>query len=265
MESVNMAEEYMGKYGWGPRGRHIGLSRMFGVSDKSVMATANMVASVRPRGILSGFLVIVPYTGYAMYIPPVASKTPPFRVRLRIPESVWDDGAVFSAYLRRDKRLVLEDILVWQGKPVWNTTGFSERWNMMSAFLESWSPDKVLQGMSIEPAVYMSLASITEPDEHSVLEFVPQAANQKRLIWMPSATQREQPKASGAPLVAKREAAMGPDVYSVWRSEEKLGLALVKTLAISRALRTTNLVEIPIDAVWNKGFDKWEILKIITT
>jgi hypothetical protein len=194
MESVNMAEEYIGKYGWGPRGRHIGLSRMFGVSDKSVMATANMVASVRPRGILSGFLVIVPCTGYAMYIPPVASKTPPFRVRLRIPESVWDDGAVFSAYLRRDKRLVLEDILVWQGKPVWNTTGFSERWKLMGAFLESWSPDKALQGLHIEPAIYMSLASITEPDEHSVLEFVPQAANQKRLIWMPSATQREQPK-----------------------------------------------------------------------
>jgi hypothetical protein len=259
-----MAEEYMGKYGWGPRGRHIGLSRMMGVSDKSAIATTNMVASIRPRGILSGFLVIVPSTGYAMYIPPVASKMSPFRMRLRIPESVWNDGAVFSAYLRRDKRLVLEDILVWQSKPVWNTTGFSERWKLMAAFLESWHPDTALQGVRIEPAVYTSLASITEPDEHSVLEFVPQAPNQKRLIWMPSATQKEQPKTSGASLVAKREAAMGPDVYSVWRSEEKLGLALVKTLAISRALRTANLAEIPIEAVWNKGFDKWEVLKIIT-
>ena len=260
-----MAEEYMGKYGWGPRGRHIGLSRMFGVSDKSAIAATNMVVSVRPRGILSGFLVIVPCTGYAMYIPPVASKMPPFRVRLRIPESVWDNGAVISAYLRKDRRLVLEDILVWQGKPVWNTTGFSERWKLMAAFLESWHSDKALQGLHIEPAIYMSLTSITEPNEHSVLEFVPLAPNQKRLIWMPSATQREQPKTSGTTLVAKRETAMGPDVYSVWRSEEKLGLALVKTLAISRALRTANLAEIPIEAVWNKGFDKWEILKIITS
>ena len=57
---------------------------------------------------------------------------------------------------------------------------------------------------------------------------------------------------------------MGPDVFSVWRSEEKLGLALVKTLAISRALRVAEGATIPIEAVWNKGFDKWEIMKIIT-
>jgi hypothetical protein len=262
MESVNVAEEYMGKFGWGPRGRHIGVSRMMGVSDKSMIATSKVVASVRPRGILSGFLVIVPFTGYAIFVPPVASKTSPFRIRLRIPETMWDDGALFSAYLRRDKRMILEDVLVWQGKPVWNTMGFSERWKLMGEFMESCSPDKALQGVSISVAVYMSTASLVEPDEHSVLEFVPQAPNQKRLIWMPSIEQKEQPKTTG--LVAKRETAMGPDVFSVWRSEEKLGLALVKTLAISRALRMAEGATIPIEAVWNKGFDKWEIMKIIT-
>ena len=69
---------------------------------------------------------------------------------------------------------------------------------------------------------------------------------------------------SEASLVAKRETAMGPDVFSVWRGEEKLGLALVRTLAISRALRTASGTTIPIEAVWNKGFDKWEIVKIMT-
>jgi len=265
MESVNAAEEYMGNFGWGPRGRNIGVSRM--MTDKSSIASAKVVASVRPRGILSGFLVIVPSTGYAVFVPPVAAKVRPFRIRMRCPESVWDDGALFSAYLRRDKRLVVEDVLGWQGKPVWNTMKFSERWKLMESFLATWHPDTALQGVTIEPANYVSLSNLAEPDEHSVVEFVPEAPNQKRLIWIPNTEAKEQkaqPVKSEASLVAKRETAMGPDVFSVWRGEEKLGLALVRTLAISRALRTAAGTTIPIEAVWNKGFDKWEIVKIMT-
>ena len=264
MECANAAEEYMGKFGWGPRGRHIGVSRMMSESDKSMIATAKLVASQRPRGKLSGFLVIVPCVGYAVFIPPIAAKISPFRLRLRLPEQVWDDGAIFSAYFVKEKRLVLEDVLVWQQKPVWNTTSFAERWKLMGEFLTMLHPDSALQGLTIEPAIYTSLAAISEPDEHSVLEFVPNAPNQKRLICLMSNETKTPVIPSGTSLVAKREATMGPDVFSVWRGEEKLGLGLVRTLAISRALRTATGTTIPIDAVWNKGFDKWEITKITT-
>ena len=65
-------------------------------------------------------------------------------------------------------------------------------------------------------------------------------------------------------LLAKKELGMGPDVFSVWRGDEKLGLALVKTLAISRALRAVNSLTIPIQATWNKQFDKWEVTGVVT-
>jgi len=252
----------MGKFGWGPRGRHIGVSRMMNESDKSMIATAKVVASVRPRGKLSGFLVIVPSFGYAVFIPPIAAKVSPFRLRLRLPAQVWEDGALFSAYFM-NKRLILEDVLVWQGKPVWNTSSFAERWKLMGNFLNILQPDSALQGLAIEPALYSSLASIAEPDDQSVLEFVPNAPNQKRLICLLTSEMKiPVPAAGNTSLVAKRETTMGPDVFSVWRGEEKLGLALVRTLAISRALRTAAGATIPIEAVWNKGFDKWEITKI---
>jgi hypothetical protein len=56
---------------------------------------------------------------------------------------------------------------------------------------------------------------------------------------------------------------MGPDVFSVWRGEERLGLGLVRTLAISKALRLANLDEIQVVAEHNKQFDKWEIKSVI--
>jgi hypothetical protein len=62
-----------------------------------------------------------------------------------------------------------------------------------------------------------------------------------------------------AGFVAKRETLLGPDVFSVWRDGEKLGLALVRTLAISKALRLAKEDSIGIKAIWNKQFEKWEI------
>jgi len=60
-------------------------------------------------------------------------------------------------------------------------------------------------------------------------------------------------------MVARRETLLGPDVFSVWRDGEKLGLALVRTLAISKALRLAKEDSIGIKAIWNKQFEKWEI------
>jgi hypothetical protein len=115
------------------------------------------------------------------------------------------------------------------------------------------------------------------------LEFVPDAAGQKRLIWI----QRTEPKAASAPstpltnlreleekpvgspvttvsdqFAVKKEAGMGPDVYAVFRGSERLGLALVRTLAVSRALRLAGIGEtpFPVRVEFNKTFEKYEVL-----
>jgi hypothetical protein len=296
MEWVSVAEEFCGAYGWGARGKYIGISRMLGDNDKQHISRGKVFGSTRPRGILSGFLVIAPSLGYAVYLPPIAAKVGPQRIRMRISESIQNSGAIFSAFMTRDKRIVIEDVLVWNKTPVWLTTSFEKRWNVFMAQFakQEFKNDVSLQGFAIEFAKYVPIADLTEPDSHTVLEFIPDSPNHKRMIWIPQkgvehstplVTANEQkvaevvetkesdvpavekPKASpkivsNGPKYVRKELALGPDVYSVWDKESKtrIGLALVRTLAISRFLRQETAEEIDVKAEWNRQFEKWEIV-----
>lgn len=271
MDWINTTESYVGGFGWGPRGKHIGISRMCGEQDMNTLATQTYVASFRPRGIISGFLAVVPSLGYAVFLPPVASRTQPFRVRMRLDSSLYEEGAIFSAYVtgnRSTSTLVVEDILVFRGKSLWFTSVFQERWKILKDFLEHmWQPDTVYQGVPIRFASYISLDKLVasgtpeKQDENSVIEFVPNSINQKRLIWMPP---KVAPIASSIQLTARKETGSGPDVFMIYRGAEKLGQALVRTLAISKELRAafsiSTISEVPVNAVQNRQFDKWEIL-----
>jgi hypothetical protein len=265
MEWVATAEEYIGKFGWGARGKNLGVSRMFGEGDKASLSRDKCVAAVRPRGILSGFLAVVPGCG-VVYVPPIAAKVQPLRLRLRISDAVLRDGAVFSAYLTREtpRRLVLEDILVWQGRDVWSSMPFHERWSsLMKQFVGSeFRVDEMLAGCKVELASYVSLSALEDPGEKAVVEIVPDAPRNKRLIWMPASAAPPPAIEGDATYTARKEAGMGPDVYAVYRGEVRLGLALVRTLAISKALRLSGKSAIPIKAVHNKVFDKYEVLEV---
>jgi len=299
MEWVAAAEEYIGSFGWGGRGRNLGVSRMFGEGDKASLSRNKYVAAVRPRGILSGFLAILPGRhGEVVYVPPIAAKVPPQRMRLRISPTLAEGGAVFSAYLTRaeagaPRRLVLEDVLVWRGEPVWSTKNFTKRWgHYMKLFVtQEFKADPVLQGFSVELATYTALSALTEPNERQVAEFVPDDPGNKRLIWKApdgvavaatvaapvhptiSSTNSVPDTVSAATaipgFVAKKEAGMGPDVYAVYKNGvERVGLALVRTLAISKALRlaiTAEKTEVPIKAVFNKTFEKYEVLEVLSS
>jgi hypothetical protein len=281
MEWVCTAEEYCGQFGWGARGKYIGISRMLGDGDKSQLARGKVFASTRPRGILSGFLTIVPSLGYAVYLPPIAAKIGPQRIRMRLSEKLLKYGAIFSAYMTRDKRLVIEDVLVWEHQSVWTNMPFEQRWNTLlkQFFASEYTNDTYIQGLTVEPAIYVSLAQLKEPDGFSVLEFVPNLPNNKRLIWMApkiDAPKIEAPdrkevhadtkdtKDTNDTKYVRRESSMGPDVYSVWNknTKERIGISLVRTLAISRKLRAVTKEEIDVVMEWNRQFDKWEIIDV---
>ena len=271
---VAAAEEYVGNNGWGARGKTLGISRMYSENgaDKALIRKEKVVASLRPRGILSGFLAVVPNLGYAVYLPPIAAKMGPQRLRLRLSQAVLNDGAIFSAYFNKSKQLVIEDVLTWQGAAVWHTKPFKERWERIVADFAAnhFKPMLELQGTAIILAQYTSVNQVQaqEPDVNQVVEFVLNGPNTKRIIWIPPkiepapTTQPAKEPTPGAD-VFKVKKEMGPDVFSVWRGEERLGLGLVRTLAISRALRLANLDEIQVVAEHNKQFDKWEIKTVI--
>lgn len=266
MEWLRVAEEWLGNYGWGARGKNLGISRMFSDNDMSVIRREKLVASYRPRGILSGFLAVVPSLGHAVYLPPIAAKTSgPMRIRMRLSEDLLSSGAVFSCYMTRERKIILEDTIVWRNEPVWHTKTFAERWALMKEFAaHHWKQDAVLQTLQFDFAKYTSIDLLGEPEPHSVVEFIPNKAGQKRIIWIPA---KEMPpptntivtekQGSENAFVVKRD--VGPDVYSIWRNGAKLGQALVRTLATSRALRTAVGEEIPVVAEWNKQFEKWEV------
>ena len=303
MDWVSAAEAYIGQHGWGAQGKSLGVSRMYNDNDKTMLRKEHVVASQRPRGVLSGFLAVIPNIGFGVYLPPIAARMGPQRIRMRLSPEVHKDGMILSAYFlpyRRAnhgepptlKTMVLEDVLVWGGKPVWNTMTFKDRWTkVMADFVTNhFVAMDVLQGVHIEMANYTSIAQLTSDvlDTQKVVELIPNTANTKRIIWIPptevpnsdKAEKTEalpvRPPTSGTKerLIAKRD--MGPDVFSISRvkgsldpkegeEKERLGLALVRTLAISKALRLASAdpsAEIDVSAVYNKQFDKWEILAV---
>ena len=301
MEWVAAAEEFMGAFGWGARGKHLGVSRMFGDGDKVSLSRNTWVVSRRPRGLISGFLVVLPSaagSGTIVYVPAIAAKVSPQRLRMRLSPRVSESGgAIFSAYIARPaehggpRRCVLEDVLVWEGRDVWNTQPFRTRWNgIMKEFYDHHflSDTRIQGGTVFEAANYSSVTATLlagEPDERTVLEFVPDAAGQKRLIWIqrsvsvapvpvapvvapPTVAKAEtggtmEPvRSTSNQFAVKKEAGMGPDVYAVFRGTERLGLALIRTLAVSRALRLAGIGEKPVPAriEFNKAFEKYEVL-----
>jgi hypothetical protein len=270
---VDKTEEFIGKHGFGSRGKHISISRVLNPTDLSQLPSQQHVCAYRPRGILSGFLVIHPELQYVVYLPPAASKLQPQRFYTRINPSILEHGMIASAYLY-NKQFVIEDLLAIDGHILWSRA-FSERWKRLKQFLENeLRHDPFLQGgYSLTSTSYIPLGSLAEPSDDKVVEFIACApGGQKRMIWIPVRGGASPPAtlAGNSSVknahVAKREAGMGPDVYTVYDGETKLGIALVRTLVASRGLRlafaASGQETICVNTQFNKQFDKWEILDV---
>jgi len=268
MQWVDIAETYAGEQGWGARGKQIGISRMLNDSDITHLMNGQYVAAFRPRGIISGFLVVAPGSSSFVYLPPVAAKMGPQQIQTRLSSEIKAKGALFSAYMTRDndtgaRTLIIEDVLVWNDKPVWWHNAFTERWSYLSEFFDKhFIQDIKLQRCTIQPQTYMALQNVAneEPTAKQVVEFTPIVKGQKRYIWMPPRV--EERVISEEPLTVRKEVGSGPDVYIVYKGATRMGQALVRTLAISKALRAA----VPsvdssasVHAVFNKQFEKWDI------
>lgn len=270
------AESYIASYGWGASGKHMSIGRILADNDVAHLSRGRYFTATRPRGLLSGFLAIVPNdTGRGVFLPNPLARTAPMVLRLRLSDAVRAQGAVFSAYVTKDRQVYVEDVLVWNQTPVWSTRTFSDRWEMLrSFFADHFTQDEALQGgAKVCPVVYGTLHDIqqTPPMPNTVVEFVPNAPAQKRFIWLvpaaaPAQAPAAAPAAAVAPMLAKKDTGAGPDVYSVWRGEERLGQALVRTLAVSRALRlamSDASIAVPVRGEWNAQFGKIEILAVV--
>jgi hypothetical protein len=274
--AATAAQQFLTAHGWGASGKMLGISKMFQDADLSVIKSGKMIASLRPRGVLSGFLVIAPGRGgEAVFVPPVGAKMAPRMIRMRISEALARDGAIFSAYMHNGT-IVVEDVLMFGSSTgLFHKMGFMDRWKtFVPRFCKEWTPDAAIQGVRIrlaEPMCWDSLNTRCVEEgalEGSVIEFIPLGPAARRLIWIPSATDEGPGAAATGPkqiMIARRESAMGPDVYSLRTLEgDKQGaVALVRTLAVSRALKAAVGDEFRVQVAWNKMFERQEILGVV--
>jgi hypothetical protein len=277
---IEKAEEFCSNHGFGSRGKYTHLGRMFNSSDLTQLQTSQYVCAYRPRGILSGFLVIHPELQYAVFLPSASSKLQPQRIHLRIDPHLVEHGVILSAYLY-NKQYVIEDLIYIDGAVVWQTRDFNERWKRMKQLLEHELCNDIhfQGGINITCATYMSLAALVEPTDDKIVEFIPFTCGQKRLVWIPerdtirmshaSETSSSKTSIRSLPVhVVKRDASMGPDVYTLYEGDKKLGIALVRTLAASRAVRlglANGAESLRVYTQFNKQFDKWEIIDVPET
>lgn len=269
-EALTAATAYIARFGWGTQGKMLGISKMFHENDTVLLKRGKVVASYRPRGVLSGFLAVTPsLRGAAVYIPPIAGKMQHRVLRLRLSDEVLREGAVLSCYWNGDE-LVLEDVLAWGSQSVWHSHTFEDRWGThMRKFCEDWQPDAVIQECRIRLAEFTSLAELQPSGDREVMEFVPNAPNTKRLIWAPTAEDSSATEPVNLTLLARREIVIGPDIFTLWGAaasggQEKVGMALVRTLAVSKLLRLHAGTEFPVQTVWNKRFERHEIVGVAT-
>jgi hypothetical protein len=286
-----------------------------------VLRHAPMMLAKRPGSARSGYLCFYPPLKVAIFVEdvdhrkdqPVVRPPRAYILRMRHSPSIYNSsGSVFAATIHTsDSILWVEDILVWEGLPVWKTHQFSKRWQMLKSWFEKdWSEDPNLQrGLIIKPRQPLPLTEfMSEPGD--VWEFIPEEAGKRKLMWkdkrlMPmtisSYPQKEVPRrprqqqqqqqqqqqvqeSKPIPVVqigvldsyfpslpqendgstialAKKEA--GPDVYMLYSAEGKnLGLAVIKKMALSLAMRACKDQPTKVRVEWCKAFNKWEILDV---
>ena len=274
--------------------RPLRLSRLLQEADLSIIRSNQGSMAVRPRGVVSGFLVIQEFC--STHVP---FKGRPEQVRLRVSDDMRK-GTVFMAY-KTPQGLVLEDVIVWKGGLVWTSKTFPERWFLLNKFfMNHVTLDAAFQ--RLKPVTFAQSTAAPAFDAKSVLEWIPHAPGQRRLLFVPNGeaepalqsvvverlrsaiapptpvtvntvtnsttpsitVARPQTPATqsvGTTILAKRDPS-GPDVFQLWRGSESLGMALIRTMAISKALRLAKGEEIPVEAVLNNKFHKWEIINV---
>lgn len=293
-----------------------------------VIRNAPMMTAKRPGFARSGYLCFYPPLKVAIFVEDSDHRKdqevvrPPKTtiMRMRHSPAIYNSGgSVFAATLNvSDSTLWIEDVLVWEGQPIWKTQPFSRRWTQLKSWFENdWTEDPNLQrGLIVKPRNPQPLESFqSEPGD--VWEFIPEDAGKRRLLWkdkrlskmvISSYPQKEMPKntkyhgqkhdnkgkevtiatAVVTPLVQvgildtyfptlpspeeqndnvkiaiAKKALSGPDVYTLHTADShELGIAVIRKMALSLAMRTHCTEATRVRVEWNSSFERWEIVDV---
>jgi hypothetical protein len=238
----------------------------------------------------TGLLCIWPQEKCCIYLSgdrPTA-KSPGGRtalLRLRIdPQFLTGTGlTVFAASLTpSDRALWIEDTLVWKGRDVFSEESFQKRWLLAAQWLEHYCilDPRLVGGLNLIMAPWVSLSSMQST---GVWEIQQDDPGRHRFLWIASETDRPEkrkeketekepetepihaPSLEDGPLIVVAKKEDGPDQWSLTSSDGvSLGRALVRTMALSSALRSSKKNTLNLEVAWNTQFQKWEARAIVS-
>jgi hypothetical protein len=174
---------------------------------------------------------------------------------------------VFAATLSpSNRRLWIEDVVVWKGRALLTEETFQARWRLATQWVEHYciQDPRLLGGVEVELAEWGALESVAPEGSW---DFVcADAVGARRLWWfarhsVAAPIASAAPRDPSAPLVAIATREPGPDRWALSSADGvALGHALVRTLKVSSALRTQKTNTARVDVVWTSSFSKWEIV-----
>jgi len=205
--------------------------------------------------------------------------------RWLLPPNFSQKGAsvCLANILAGESVLQIEDIVVYEGKDLWSTTHFSQRWNKLHEFWQALPPDQPL--LAFKPRV-VSPIPLNQWHLHydSAIYWIiqPDHYKQPRWYWKDTVTIPDHKPVEFIAPVLKRSTeiistlvayltpyakAVLPDTYSLISQEgTSLGVASISTLGLSldiRKIMTDRTDGIAVEVKWNDSFNKYQVLRIM--
>lgn len=177
--------------------------------------------------------------------------------------------------------LQIEDIIIYEGKNLWATRSFSERWKSLRDFWNKLPADQPLLAFKprvVKPLTLEEWKQSYDPSYYWIIQ--PDTINSTRWFWKDTVTQQKTVEFIAPTLKRKTEVLTTlcalckpytkvtlPDTYSLYSQEGvNIGIASIPNLQISMELRKIMEKEpdgFPVEVVWNESFSKYQIQKVL--
>ena len=262
--------------------QHLDIERMKQPLQKGVFYVIENDAKAEP-----GFLVFLP--GQApVFLQTRIRADPPCTLRMRVSTALGDGGgSILVASLDRvHHTLRLEDVWMWCGNRVYDSTPYSKRREYLKEFVERhWIPDtRLMGGISTFILNPRSLQEFLENPQSPVttVEFIPEMPG-KRRMWI--SPEEQSAPISAPPMQMQTQTQMQmqtptlpqtqthtkavakvidkmPDIYDLYdEAGSSIGRGSVQKFALSQLLRTRDIKSgVAVRIRWVEDFKGYEII-----
>ena len=222
-----------------------------------------------------GFLVFLPGKQAVVYLQTKERALPPAMLRMRVsPYMSEGGGSVFVANLDTIAHtLRIEDVWMWRGEPVFTTTPYSERRDLLREFAEQyWIPDtRLMGGITTTILNPISLAELCTKSlvGTSTIDLIPEQPGKRRMWYLVNHDTSDIKGGSDVKHPSKGLAVKVdkmPDIYDIYDEKKTLICrASVQSFALSQEMRSKCSTDegVWVNISWRDDFKGYEIIKIL--